>query len=92
MTRMSAASASGQKCHVISGLISIKVFTHYDNPAGARVPAGLVLLLMMNCPQCDAPVLGEMQSFCKSCLYTFTSGGDRWFDMEDEEIPIKDLE
>lgn len=46
----------------------------------------------MRCPQCTKPIIGEMQSFCKSCLYTFSTGGDRWFSLDDEEISVRDLD
>jgi len=46
----------------------------------------------MRCPQCQSPVIGEMQNFCRDCLYTFNTGGDRWFTLDDEEITIKELE
>jgi hypothetical protein len=47
---------------------------------------------MTKCPQCGKLAFGEMQSFCKFCLYTFNTGGDRWFNLDDEEISVKELE
>jgi len=46
----------------------------------------------MRCPQCDKLAIGEMQNFCRYCMYTFNSGGDRWFTLEDEEVPFRELE
>ncbi|MCX6708504.1 MAG: hypothetical protein NTW67_02540 [Candidatus Woesearchaeota archaeon] len=45
----------------------------------------------MKCPKCDKEVIGELQSFCRHCNYTFDSGGDRWFNNEDESIPLSEF-
>ncbi|MBW2970324.1 hypothetical protein KY309_00395 [Candidatus Woesearchaeota archaeon] len=43
----------------------------------------------MKCPKCNKPVIGQMNNFCRHCMYTFDKGGDRWYTLDDEEIPFK---
>jgi hypothetical protein len=33
-----------------------------------------------------------MKNFCRDCMYTFSTGGDRWFTLDDEEILVKEVD